>query len=188
MRLFVPIKDLESPYVIFTSPADNTSGIVTSANISITFSEEVVRGTGKIKISELTTNELFEEIDVENKEQVEFLGTDTIRINPTNNLKSGTEYFVNMTRGTVSDPSGNKFGGIAGTETYNFSTREVSKVTDPPVGIITGFVPVNPGIGYTSGDDAVVGDCRFELILTQADQLLDLKQEIVIISLSFSRS
>ena len=48
---FVPIKDLENPYVIFTSPADNTSGIVTSANISITFSEEVVRGTGKIKIS-----------------------------------------------------------------------------------------------------------------------------------------
>ena len=123
---FVPIKDLEAPYVIFTSPTDNTSGIVTSANISITFSEEVVRGTGKIKISELTTNELFEEIDVENKEQVEFLGTDTIRINPTNNLKSGTEYFVNMTRGTVSDPSGNKFAGIAGTETYNFSTREVS--------------------------------------------------------------
>ena len=118
---------------------------------------------------------LFEEIDVENKEQVEFLGTDTIRINPTNNLKSGTEYFVNMTRGTVADPVGNKFAGIAGTETYNFSTREVSSPTDPPVGIITGFVPVNPGIGYTSGDDAVVGDCRFELILTPAGSIIGLE-------------
>tara|TARA_B100001939_G_scaffold136824_1_gene118807 strand:- start:2937 stop:5696 length:2760 start_codon:yes stop_codon:yes gene_type:complete len=172
---FVPVRDQEAPYVIFTSPADNTSGIVTSANISITFSEEIVRGTGKIKISELKTNDLFEEIDVENKEQVEFLGGDTIRINPKNDLKSGTEYFVNMTRGTVADGVGNKFAGIAGTETYNFSTREAASPTDPPVGIITGFEPINPGIGYTSGDDATVGICTFRLILSPAGSIIGLE-------------
>ena len=87
----------------------------------------------------MTTNELFEEIDVENKEQVEFLGTDTIRINPTNNLKSGTEYFVNMTRGTVSDPVGNKFV-VLQEQKHITSPPEKFQVTDPPVGIITGFV------------------------------------------------
>ena len=175
---FVPIKDLQAPYIIFTTPSDNTSGISTSTNIFITFSEEVVRGKGTISISEVSSNDLHEKIDITNKDKVEFIGIDVIKINPDKNLKSATDYFVNIDRGSVSDAAGNKFAGIAGTNSYNFSTKSSSGPTDPPVGIFTDFKIIGPGIGYTADDTVGVGtECFFTLNLSPSGSILgvDLK-------------
>ena len=89
-----------------------------------------------------------------------------------------TDYFITMDRGSVSDAAGNKFAGIAGTNTYNFSTRRSSGPSDPPVGIFTGFIIIGPGIGYTPTDHIDVGDdCTFDLQLSPSGSILgvDLK-------------
>jgi hypothetical protein len=170
---FVPGKDLEAPYIIFTTPADNTSGINTSTNISITFSEEVVRGKGVITISELETNDIHEKIEIEDTDKVEFVGTDGIRINPDKDLKTSTDYFITIDRGSVTDAVGNKFAGIAGTNSYNFSTRSSSGPSDPPVGIFTDFHIIGPGIGYTPPDTIGVGtECTFNLQLSPSGSIL----------------
>ncbi len=175
---FTPIKDLQAPYIVFTTPADNTSGINSSTNIVITFSEEIVRGKGTISISELATNDLHEKIEIEDMDKVEFIGIDVVKINPDKDLKLATDYFITMDRGSVSDAAGNKFAGIAGTNTYNFSTRRSSGPSDPPVGIFTGFIIIGPGIGYTPTDHIDVGDdCTFDLQLSPSGSILgvDLK-------------
>lgn len=165
-------RDLDPPFIIFTNPADNNTGISTSTNIRIRFSEPVSRGTGSIKIYELTSNQLHERIDVTDPDIVKFNTIDTIVINPTIDLKPSTEYFINIDRGTFLDGANNVFAGIGNTTEYNFSTRSTADPTAPATGIITSFVPIKPGIGYTPGDSIVVNGCTFGLNLTPAGSII----------------
>ena len=77
-----------------------------------------------------------------------------------------------MSIGSFLDLNDNEFAGIAKTDTYNFTTRGVSGIGSEAVGIVTTLIPQKPGIGYTSGDSGMVGQCSFDLLLTPAGSIV----------------
>ena len=77
-----------------------------------------------------------------------------------------------MSEGSFKDKSNNVFAGIARTDTYNFTTRGVSGIGSQAVGIVTTLVPVSPGIGYEPTDYGMVGQCKFDFVLTPAGSIV----------------
>ncbi len=166
--------DDAAPYITFTTPADNAVGVQTSVSLSVTFNEPIVRAQGDLTIIESATNAVHEVISVEDS-RISFLSSAIIKIDPELDLKHNTEYHLNITPGAFEDLSGNKFTGIALTDTYNWTTRGVAGIGSEPVGIVTSIVPERPGIGYTSGDSGLVGNCSFDLVTTPAGSIVGVK-------------
>ena len=162
--------DDENPFITFTTPADDAVGVETSVSLSVTFNEPIVKGKGEVVITEALTNVVHERINVKSK-RIEFLSDRIIRIDPKNDLRGGTDYFVTMSEGSFLDMADNQFAGIGRTDTYNFTTKGVSGIGSEAVGIVTTLIPYRPGIGYTSGDNGQVGACTFDLVLTPAGSI-----------------
>ena len=166
--------DSIDPFITFTTPSDDAVGVQTTASLSVTFNEPIVKGIGNITITETTSNAIHEIIPVNDK-RVSFLSDRIIKIDPNANLKSNTEYFISMSKGSFKDLNDNEFAGMARTDTYNFTTRGVSGIGTQAVGIVTSLVPQKPGIGYTSGDTGQVGNCTFDLLLTPAGSIAGIR-------------
>ena len=162
--------DDENPFITFTTPADDAVGVQTATSLSITFNEPIVKGNGEITITESVTNVVHERINV-NDDRISFLSDRIIKVDPKNDLRFNTEYFISMSEGSFMDLYDNQFAGMARTDTYNFTTRGVSGIGSEAVGIVTDLVPYKPGIGYTSGDKGRVGDCSFDLVVTPAGSI-----------------
>ena len=162
--------DEENPFITFTTPSDDAVGVQTSASLSITFNEAITKGTGDITITESGTGVVHERINVADS-RISFLSDRIIKVDPRNDLRFNTEYFISMSEGSFKDLYDNQFAGMAKTDTYNFTTRGVSGIGSEAVGIVTDLVPLRPGIGYTSGDKGRVGDCSFDLIVTPAGSI-----------------
>ena len=163
--------DTVAPYITFTTPSDDAVGVQTAVSLSLTFNEPIVRGVGEISITEQTTNIVHERINVKDP-SITFLSDRIIQIDPKKDLKSNTEYFVSMSEGSFKDLNDNMFAGIARTDTYNFTTRGVSGIGSQAVGIVTSLIAVKPGFGYTPGDYGMVGQCRFDFVLTPAGSIV----------------
>ncbi len=125
--------DTVAPTVSQFSPADGTSGAAASANIVLTFSESIKRGTGSIVLKD-TNGATIETFDAANSNRISISGN-TLTINPTNDLAYNTRYFVTFAAGTVRDLAGNKY---AGTSSYDFKTAP-----DPLPPTVTGFSPAD---------------------------------------------
>ena len=67
--------------------------------------------SGNIVIYKASDDSVFETIDVTSN-QVTGSGTTQITINPTNNLESSTEYYVNIDTTAFDDTFGNSYAGI----------------------------------------------------------------------------
>ena len=167
--------DTIAPFITFTTPADDAVGVQTSASLSVTFNEPIVKGVGSITITETTSNSVHETIPVTDNNRISFLSDRIIKIDPSIDFKSNTEYFISMTEGSFKDLNDNKFAGMARTDTYNFTTRGVSGIGTQAVGIVTNLVPQKPGIGYTSGDTGQVGQCTFDFLLTPAGSIVGIR-------------
>ena len=170
--------DTSPPLIIFTTPSDDAIGVQTSLNVQVSFNEPVRRGAGVIILRESVTNDVHEIIPVDDTERLDFVSDSVIRLKPEENLKFSTEYFITMSRGSFVDFSGNKFAGIAKTDTYNFTTRGIAGLGSDPVGIVTDVVPWRPGIGYTDGDTGNIGECTFNFVLTPAGSIVGIKDLI----------
>ena len=162
--------DEENPFITFTTPADDAVGVETSVSLSVTFNEPIVKGKGEVVITEALTNVVHERINIKSN-RIEFLSDRIIRIDPKNDLRGGTDYFITMSEGSFLDMADNQFAGIGRTDTYNFTTKGVSGIGSEAVGIVTTLIPYRPGIGYTSGDNGQVGACTFDLVLTPAGSI-----------------
>ena len=162
--------DDENPFITFTTPADDAVGVQTSASLSITFNEAIVKGNGDITITESGTGVVHERINVSDS-RISFLSDRIIKVDPKNDLRFNTEYYISMSEGSFLDLYDNQFAGMARTDTYNFTTRGVSGIGSEAVGIVTNLIPYRPGIGYTSGDKGRVGDCSFDLVVTPAGSI-----------------
>lgn len=163
--------DTTPPFITFTTPADDAVGVQTSISVSVSFNESIRRGAGVIILRESRSNDVHEIIPVDDN-RITFISDKIIRIDPDKDLKFETEYFITMSRGSFVDEAGNKFAGIARTDTYNFTTRPSAGLGSQPVGIVTDVIPWRPGIGYTDGDTGEVGGCTFNLVLTPAGSVV----------------
>lgn len=112
--------DTTAPTVLSFNPVDGGARVNADANITITFSESVMAGSGVIEIhAGSATGTLVESYNVASSSNLTFSGS-TLTINPTANLGFGTDYYVTIAAGSVVDLASNSY---AGTSTYDFMTK-----------------------------------------------------------------
>lgn len=115
-------------------PADNSTNMSTSANLTVTFNEAVVFGTGSITIRKSIGDGVVETFDVETATNLLLVGQ-TVTINPTLNLSAATSYYIRIDPSAIKDTSGNSFAGITDTSTWNFTTEEALRLRITPNGV-----------------------------------------------------
>jgi uncharacterized protein YjiK len=138
------VVDTVAPTLASTSPLDNATGI-TSSRVVLTFSENVVAGSGNIVISSAADTRT---ISVTDATQVTFSGN-TANINPSADLKKGVSYNVTIATGVIKDAAGNSFGGISVATELNFDTAAA--------------VPTTPTLLITEVNSNAAGGDFFEL-------------------------
>ena len=144
------LADTASPWALTMTPADEASAVAVNSNLTMTFSENVVAGTGYITLKNLT-NTSQQLISVTDTRQVSFSGS-TLTINPERNLLGLSDYAVLIGYGAVRDLAGNPYEGISDPTTWNFSTGASSDSTAPTLTSITdnrSGAPVDTGVLVT---------------------------------------
>lgn len=114
------ILDTQAPAILTLSPADNATGVAVDSNLVITFSSVVDAETGNISLYKTTGDVLVQTFDV--TADISGSGTDTITINPTDNLLDGTSYYVKIDATAFDDVASNSYAGISDATTWNFTT------------------------------------------------------------------
>jgi hypothetical protein len=111
--------DLAAPAIVTLSPADNTSNVTLAGNLVATFNEAVTLGTGSITIKNLDS--ASQTVITLPDARVSVSGS-VLTINPSTDFAITTHYAVRISSGSVTDLSGNPFGGIDDDTTWNFVT------------------------------------------------------------------
>ncbi|MBI4984387.1 MAG: Ig-like domain-containing protein, partial [Rhodocyclales bacterium] len=124
--------DSTPPTVASFVPADEATNIAPGANIVITFSEAIARGTGTIALKN-AAGTIVESFDAAASARLTISGT-TLTIDPTADLLLGTGYTLELPAGSIKDVSGNSY---AGTSTYNFTTITAAAANAAPTGGVT---------------------------------------------------
>ena len=102
------------PTLSSASPSSGSTGVDVNSNIVFTFNKNVRAGTGTITLRVGSAGgTIIESYDVASSPRLTF-SSNTLTINPTNDLIFNTNYYVVIPDGAV--------GGYAGTSTYNFTT------------------------------------------------------------------
>ena len=106
------------PTLTSSTPSDNATSVAVASNITLTFDENVQAGTGDIVITNGTDERT---ISVTDSAQITF-NSNTVTINPNNDLQAGASYHVEIANGAITDEAGNSFAGISNDATLNFAT------------------------------------------------------------------
>ncbi|MBP7352984.1 MAG: DUF4347 domain-containing protein [Comamonas sp.] len=147
-----------APELVSSSPADNATGVSTNANITLTFSESVSKGsTGSVYIIRTSDNQIMETIAI-GSGQITGSGT-TWTIDPSVTLAGGTAYAVRIDPKTFVDSDGTVFKGVQSLTALNF----VTATSAPPVvanlnGDAVNYAEKSSGVLIDSGSNAVVTD------------------------------
>jgi hypothetical protein len=135
--------DRTAPSVVSFTPLDGAIGVDPAANISLSFSEAIQRGSGTIQLRiGSATGTITESFDATTSSRLRISGS-SLTIDPTNNLAPNTQYFLTFPSGSLIDRAGNPF---ARTSTYDFRTTNVVSGT-----------PANDILSFTSTVDQITG-------------------------------
>ena len=134
------------PTLSSSTPSDNATGVSTTANIVLTFSEIVDVESGNIIIKKTSDNSTIETIAVTDATKVSGSGTTTITVNPAATLTVSTEYYVLIDATAFDDTAGESYAGISSTTALSFTTGADST---PPTMTITAAEGVD---GFKSDD------------------------------------
>lgn len=157
----VAVTDVTAPTLVSSNPADDAAAFVATGNLTLTFSENVVLGTGSITIVNAADATDTRTIPVTDAGQVTVSGT-VVTINPTADLKAGVAYYVNVPAAAVLDAAGNTYAGITGATALNFTTVATAPVVVPgqTFTLTTGADTV-PGMIGTAGSSSNAGNDIF---------------------------
>ncbi len=120
--------DATAPAASTLSPADNATGVSTTANLILTFQEAVTVNSGNIVIRQVSDDAAVETIAV-TSDQVSGSGTTTIIINPSVTLASETSYYVTVPNTAFRDAVSNSYVGLTTNSAWNFTTSDVNAPT-----------------------------------------------------------
>ena len=123
------IVDHVAPTANSFSPTDEATGVAVEANVVVTFSEAIARGTGSI-VLKTAAGTVIESYDAASSSRLS-ISNSTLTINPAFDLARGTVYSVEFAAGSIKDLANNPY---AGSTSYNFTTV----AADVPVQDITG--------------------------------------------------
>ena len=150
-----------APELLSTTPVDNYTNVSPTANIILTFTESVSKGTGNIYIVRTSDNEIVETIAI-GSGQVTGSGT-TWTIDPSITLGAGVSYAVRIDPKVFVDADGTVFKGISNNTTLNFTTG----VAQPPV-----ISNLNgDSVTFTEGTSGTLLDAGSNAIVTDADSV-----------------
>lgn len=154
------------------SPADNATNVAVDSNLVITFSETVTAGAGDVLLKKSSDDSTVETIAAS---AVSGLGTATITINPSSDLDTDTQYYVQIEDNAFQDSGANFFAGISDSTTWSFISADTVAPTvqtlspaDNAIDVATStnlVITFNETIGktgtgtvsiYRSGDDSLV--------------------------------
>jgi len=120
-RVVVPA-DVIPPTVTGLNPADGAANVALDANLTTTFSENVVKGTGNIVIRRGSDDSVFETIDVSSSQVT--VTDNVIVINPVGIFSALTPYYVQIDGTCFADNAGNSYSGIADSTSWNLMAAE----------------------------------------------------------------
>lgn len=143
------VYDTTNPTVLTLTPADNATGVTTTANLVIGFDESVIVQSGNIVIYNAADDTVFETIDV-TSDNVSGTGTATITINPDTNFVSEASYYVLIDATAFDDASSNSFAGIADNSVWNFTAADE---IDPT---LSTFAPANGATAVSPTADLIM--------------------------------
>jgi Ca2+-binding RTX toxin-like protein len=159
--------DTTAPTLLNISPADGAIAVPVDANIVLTFDEAVRSGVspgfGTITI-ETFDGITLENIDINDTSQVSFSGT-VVTINPNINLLDGTQYYVHIGNGVITDFAGNPFLGLDTLGPYYFT----SGYSVPPTLLYTSpvanahSVPIDPRFVFSFNQAMQAGAGSIEI-------------------------
>lgn len=118
--------DLTAPTVSNYSPSSGIDKVISTANLVMTFDENIQPLSGKkIVIKKSSDNTVVESISP-NDSAVTVNGS-IVTINPTSDLTDKTSYYVQVDQGSFSDTPGNEFAGINDEATWHFTVGDITK-------------------------------------------------------------
>lgn len=118
------------PEIALFTPANGAVGVGVETNITLAFSEAITSGNGFIDLLD-STGALAERFDVSGSDRLAFTG-DTLTINPTAGLESGTTYNLVISKGSILDRYG--FAYDPEGDVYQFATEESGVIVE---GVVT---------------------------------------------------
>ena len=104
-----------------------SGNISPASNLTMTFAEDVVKGTGNITILNSTnTSAPSVVIDVTSNQVSIDVTKKIITINPTDDLTAGDSYYVQIDTGALRDSTGNSYAGISDTSSWVFTAAALT--------------------------------------------------------------
>jgi endonuclease I len=157
--------DSTPPLATAFAPLDNAASVPVTSTPTITFNENVKKGTGSILIKRSSDNSILESINVTTS-QVTVTGA-ALTITPSANFANSTGYYIEIPAGTIEDIAGNDYAGISGAAAWNFTTIAASVLPSATETFTTGW-RVLPTGASTSADYYAEGNgqgtfARFDL-------------------------
>ena len=153
------------------NPANGATAVAESTNLEITFSEVVNLSDAGGSLDIYADGILSQEVELESEELISGLGSETLIINPTNDLPDGAEIYILIDSDALEDGAGNPFAGITDETTWSFSTTDT---TAPTVSISPEGDNVSVGTEVTitfseairNIDDSEITDANVSSLLT----------------------
>jgi len=120
--------DTQPPVVASLQPANGAIRVAVNTTLSITFDENIAKGTGNVVVKKKSDSNPIATIDVTSNAVA--ISSKTATMTLPANLEQGVEYFINIDAGAFKDLSNNPFAGITDNTTWCFTTISA---TDPTI-------------------------------------------------------
>ena len=122
--------DNTAPNLIFSSPGNTETGVATTSNLELKFSEAVQLGIGEIRLS--TSSGTLVESFATGSNRITVNG-DTVIIDPSSELSTNSNYRLTFTGNAVEDLAGNGYvSSNYSFQTANLSASALSVSSDQP--------------------------------------------------------
>lgn len=120
--------DTTAPEIVKLNPGNNQDKVQVWTNLFITFDENIFVNSGKnLTIKKISDNSTVETINLGNT-WLALIYDNKLAINPTNDLASFTEYYIEIDSWAIKDIAGNTFIWFTGSNTRRFRTLDTTQV------------------------------------------------------------
>ncbi|WP_341347168.1 Ig-like domain-containing protein [Paenibacillus sp. FSL H3-0469] len=123
--------DTTAPVLNTYSPENGATDVAIGTNMELTFSENVKAGEGDIVIYNSANHAPVATIPAASGNVT--IHSNVVTINPTNDLKYGVSYYVQIGAGAFTDLAGNGYAGNAESTVWQFTTTDAPDRISPTV-------------------------------------------------------